>query len=87
LPRFKELTAHFETGRESPARTTPNALPAKDRPICRAAHGCRATHLLTGGIRDFGPLMNQPEQTGGLVIQTVGQFLGSLHADPQSRRS
>lgn len=87
LPRFKDLTAHFETGRQSPAQTIPNALPAKDRPIYLAAHGCRATHLLTGDIRDFGPLMNQPEKTGGLVIQTVGQFLGSLHADPQSRRS
>jgi hypothetical protein len=87
LPRFKELTALFETGRENPAQTIPNVLPAKDRPIYRAAHGCRATHLLTGDIRDFGPLMNQPDKTGGLVIQTVGELLGSLHADPQSQPS
>jgi len=34
-----------------------------------------ATHLLTGDIRHFGPLMNGPERSGGMVIQTVAAFL------------
>ena len=57
---------------------SPAVLPDKDCPIYRAAHGCRATHLLTGDIRDFGTLMNQPNKTDGLVIQTVAQFLETL---------
>ncbi len=30
-------------------------LPDKDRPILLAAIDAQATHLLTGGLRDFGP--------------------------------
>lgn len=51
-------------------------LPEKDLPIWAAAEGARATHLLTGDLRDFGPHMNQPSLTGGVVIQTVGDYLG-----------
>jgi uncharacterized protein len=50
-------------------------LPPKDQLILDAALGCRATHLLTGDVRHFGPLMNRPDATQGLVIQTVGDFL------------
>ena len=52
-------------------------LPDKDLPIWAAALGARATHLLTGDLRDFGPHMNQPSSTGGVIIQTVGDYLGS----------
>lgn len=78
LPALAEYLTRFEAGQESRAHPCPAGLPAKDCPIYLAAQGCRATHLLTGGIRDFGPLMNQPEKTAGLVIQTVAQFLESL---------
>lgn len=78
LPALAALLIRFEIGVESRAHPCPEVLPAKDRPIYLAAHGCHATHLLTGDIRDFGPLMNQPEKTAGLVIQTVAQFLESL---------
>jgi hypothetical protein len=78
LPALAEQLARFETGQESRTHACPASLPAKDCPIYLAAQGCRATHLLTGDIRDFGPLMNQPEKTAGLVIQTVAQFLESL---------
>lgn len=62
-------------------------LPAKDRPIFATAVACRATHLLTGDIRDFGPYMNAPAKTGGVVIQTVADFLRQLEqADPGERK-
>ena len=56
----------------------PVKLPEKDRPIMEAAMRCKATHLLTGDLRDFGTLMNKPRQTAGIVIQTVAEFLSSL---------
>lgn len=78
LGAFAKLLAMFHTGPESRAHKCPVGLPNKDCPIYLAAHGCHATHLLTGDIRDFGPLMNQPKKTGGLIIQTVAQFLDKL---------
>lgn len=62
---------------EAPAVDCPDGLAEKDCPIFRAALGCRANVLLTGDIRDFSFLMNAPEKAGGLVIQTVAQFLES----------
>ena len=53
----------------------PAGLAHKDRPIFQAALACRATHLLTGDLKDFGPFMNRPEKTFGVRIQTVGEFL------------
>lgn len=52
-------------------------LPEKDLPIWAAAHAARATHLLTGDIKDFGPHMNRPADTSGIVIQTVGEYLAA----------
>lgn len=56
----------------------PSCLPEKDWPIFRAAQACQADVLLTGDLRDFGPLMKAPELTDGLIIQTVADFLNSL---------
>ncbi len=56
----------------------PVKLPEKDRPIMEAAIRSRATHLLTGNLRDFGALMNKPRQTAGIAIQTEAEFLSSL---------
>ena len=78
LPSLVKLLTVFDTGPDSPKHACPANLPEKDCPIYLAAHGCRATHLLTGDIRDFGPLMNQAKKTDGLVIQTVAQFLEAL---------
>ena len=50
-------------------------LASKDQPIFQAALACGATRLLTGDLRDFGPHMNCPEETYGVLIQTVGEFL------------
>jgi hypothetical protein len=56
----------------------PEILPAKDAPIFVAAVQCRATHLLTADIKHFGPLMNNPDLCGGMIIETVALFLDAL---------
>ncbi len=53
----------------------PATLVEKDRPIFQAAVACGATHLLTGDLKDFGPFMNQPEETFGILVQTVAEVL------------
>lgn len=53
------------------------SLPEKDRPIYIAALACRATHLLTGDRHHFGRHMNRPQATGGIVIQTVADYLAA----------
>lgn len=75
---FEKLLSAIEwTAQPASARPILD-LPAKDRPIWAAAVGGRATHLLTGDLRDFGRFMNCPERTGGIMIQTVAQYLDSL---------
>jgi predicted nucleic acid-binding protein len=56
----------------------PEGLTQKDQPIFQAALACQATHLLTGDLKDFGHFMNQPENTFGIYIQTVAEFLNHL---------
>jgi hypothetical protein len=56
----------------------PILLPQKDHPIFNAAIQCKATHLLTGDVKDFGPFMNHPQSTSGIIIQTVSGFLSDL---------
>lgn len=58
-----------------PALRYPATLPEKDRPILQAAVAWGATHLLTGDLKDFGPFMNQPGETFGILVQTVAEFL------------
>jgi uncharacterized protein len=62
----------------NPPADYPEILPAKDAPIFAAAVYCRATHLLTGDTKHFGPLMNQPDLCGGMIVQSVAEFLDSL---------
>ncbi|MDA8413303.1 MAG: PIN domain-containing protein [Desulfobacteraceae bacterium] len=64
----------------NPPADYPENLPAKDAPIFAAAVYCRATHLLTGDIKHFGPLMNNPNLCGGMIVQTVAEFLMSILA-------
>ena len=78
LPRFEAILEYLLLVAEAGAIPCPECLPEKDRPIYRAAHACRADVLLTGDLRDFGPLMNQPQRSGGLLIQTVAEFLRHL---------
>ncbi|MBM4352057.1 MAG: PIN domain-containing protein [Deltaproteobacteria bacterium] len=80
--KFPDYLVRFETlmttVTEVPSRSGQNCpapLPEKDRPILKAAIHYRATHLLTGDVKDFGPFMNHPDLTGGVLIQTVSEFL------------
>ena len=56
----------------------PISLPHKDKPIFLSAVHARATHLLTGDLKDFGPHMNKPQKTHGILIQSPAHFLNSL---------
>lgn len=83
--KFPDCLEHFETLLRSVknvptgvGNSCPVDLPEKDRPILEAAIQCKATHLLTGDIKDFGPYMNKPEQSGGVIIQKVADFLAGL---------
>ena len=63
-----------------PALRSPATLAEKDRPIFQAAVAWEATHLLTGDLKDFGPFMNRPEETFGILVQTVAEFLRTRSA-------
>jgi uncharacterized protein len=49
------------------------SLPAKDAPILLAAIEARATHLLTGDIRHFGPYLGK--KVAGIAILLPGVYL------------
>jgi predicted nucleic acid-binding protein len=78
LKRFDALIAAVSKVPSRSGRNCPAILPEKDRPILETAIQCKASHLLTGDIKDFGPIMNKPNLTGGVVIQTVSEFLEGL---------
>ena len=50
-------------------------LADKDRPILAAAIAAGATHLITGDLKDFGPLRGH--RIAGVLVQTPADFLGS----------
>ena len=80
LDRLEALLVEVEQIAEAPADVQvagPEGLAEKDMPIYLAAVACRADVLLTGDLRDFGFLMNAPEKAGGLLIQTVADFVAS----------
>ena len=76
--RLAELLRHIELAEHHPGLRFPAALAEKDRTIFQAAAACGATHLLTGDLKDFGPFMNQPGSTSGVIVRTVADFLDSL---------
>jgi uncharacterized protein len=53
-------------------------LPAKDVPIYLAALHAKSSHLLTGDICHFGPYMNNPARTKGVIICTVASYLEQI---------
>jgi len=85
FPRSQESLSTLLRGiqlvEHRPQLPFPSGLAEKDRPIFQAAIACDATHLLTGDLKDFGPLMNRPEETFGVVIQTVADFLRSASSN------
>ena len=78
LERFETLVSTIMNVPSRSGLSCPVPLAEKDRPILEAGTHCKATHLLTGDIKDFGPFMNHPRLTGGVVIQTVSEFLSSF---------
>ena len=78
LERFESLTSAVTRVPSRAGLICLVPLPEKDRPILETAIHCKATHLLTGDVKDFGPFMNNPSFTSGVVIQTVSEFLASL---------
>ena len=73
--RLEKLLEDVEIVPESPGTSLPPEarLPAGDEPILKAAIAARATHLVTGDLRDFGRLLDR--EVGGVRIQTPGVFL------------
>jgi uncharacterized protein len=53
------------------------SLPEKDVPILLAAMEARATHLITGDIRHFGPYFGK--QIEGILILSPADFLRKRH--------
>jgi len=78
LSRLARLLASVEIVAEAPNEKLPEGirLPEKDEPILRAALSAGATHILTGDLRDFGPLLGR--RVGGLRIETPGAFMRSI---------
>lgn len=75
LERLEAMLAAIALMPDAPRLPCPAGLAEKDCPIFRAAKACGADVLLTGDLRDFGFLMSAPEKTGGLLVQTVADFL------------
>ena len=61
-----------------PSSTSPKGWRARTGPSSKAALACRATHLLTGDLKDFGRFMNRPDETLGVRVQTVAEFLDEV---------
>ena len=71
LDKLAEAVRWFEAGRSK----LPDAasLPGKDVPILLAAIEARATHLLTGDVRHFGPYFGK--RLEGVAIMLPGEYL------------
>jgi predicted nucleic acid-binding protein len=78
VAELEKILTSIQIVASAQSETCPLDLPSKDQPIFLAALKFGATHLLTGDIKDFGPFMNRPNETCGIIIQTVTDFLGSL---------
>jgi predicted nucleic acid-binding protein len=85
LERFESLISAVTKVPSRAGLICPVPLPKKDRPILETAIHSKATHLLTGDVKDFGSFMNNANLTGGVLVQTVSEFLGSI-MKPRSRK-
>lgn len=81
LPRLdrhlRAIEAVTEPGPRDVDRLTPDTLAAQDRPILAAAIVARATHFVTGDLRDFGPWMGSRGRLP-LLVMTPRQFLEAV---------
>ncbi|HXM67923.1 MAG TPA: PIN domain-containing protein [Candidatus Acidoferrum sp.] len=70
LNHLSSSLALFEAGEKALPRVL---LPEKDRPILLAAFAARATHLLTGDVKHFGPYFGT--KIMGIAIMLPGAYL------------
>lgn len=82
LPRLATILAGVDIITCGEGLNCPLDLPAKVRPIFEAALLSGATHLLTGDLKHFGPHMNMPKNSTGIIVQTVADFFRDLTEDP-----
>jgi uncharacterized protein len=88
VDRWERLIASVGIVVEADARLVDRIgaqLPAKDRPVLAATLGCRATVLVTGDRRHFGPLFGR--RFGGTVVLSPREalaFLVEASKDPRS---
>ena len=75
---LEKILAQIEIIASAQGDACPIDLPSKDQPIFLSALKAKATHLLTGDLKDFGAHMNKPEVSAGIIIQTVAEFLTAL---------
>jgi predicted nucleic acid-binding protein len=75
--RLAELLKGVRIVAEAPARPLPRrvVLRAKDVPILAAAVAARATHLITGDRRDFGPHFG--EKLAGVLVLPPRDYLSA----------
>jgi len=71
LDKLADAVHCFEAGQRKLPETTP--LPVKDAPVLLAAIEARATHLLTGDVRHFGPYFCK--RIEGIAIMLPGEYL------------
>ena len=77
VPGLNRLLPVIRIVAPGPGQECPVRLPEKDQPIFLAALAGKATHLLTGDWKDFGAMMEKPDKTFGIIVQTVAAFLAS----------
>ncbi|HEX9022059.1 MAG TPA: DNA-binding protein [Nitrospirota bacterium] len=75
LPDFVKMLRGVTLVSAKRSAPFPESLPGKDAIIFQAAMTCRATHLLTGDRLHFGALMNRPDKTFSIIVQTTADFL------------
>ena len=74
--KLTDLTKSLTIIEDIPAESSvvsPLDLPEKDRPILLAAIQAKATHLLTGDKKHFGPYYGQT--VGGVLILPPAEYL------------
>lgn len=78
--RLDGLAARLAVVGEAPEpRDVPVFLPPEDRPILAAAIAARASHLLTGDRRHFGPYFGR--RIEGVLVLTPGDYLREIDPD------
>lgn len=77
--RLRAKLSHVDLVPEAPAELCPIDVAAKDRPVVSAAVAARATHLITGDTRHFGP--HYGSKVAGMAVARPADYLGSLELD------